>query len=130
MKFLRCFQSGSKFKAVGVSILCFLLLHWRLVNCATALLFFSMRCPAGSRTLGLGSSIFTDCGCIDGRIDVSTSEGRKFCVPPQLSLLLEVGWFFKEILGADLTCSRGSFLLPWWFVGSQVVVNPRRLFEL
>ena len=36
----------------------------------------TVRCPSGSGTLGLGSSIFTDCGCVEGRIDVSTTEGR------------------------------------------------------
>ena len=52
--------------------------QWFLVKCA-ALPICSMRCPVGSRTLGLGSSIFTDCGCIDGSIDVSTSQGWPFC---------------------------------------------------
>eukprot|EP00913_Durusdinium_trenchii_P025722 g24138.t1 len=37
-------------------------------------------CPSGSGTLGLGSSIFTDCGCVEGRIDVSTTEGMLNCV--------------------------------------------------
>eukprot|EP00913_Durusdinium_trenchii_P025029 g23494.t1 len=28
-------------------------------------------CPDGSSTLGLGSVVFTDCGCVEGRIDVA-----------------------------------------------------------
>eukprot|EP00913_Durusdinium_trenchii_P011588 g10882.t1 len=37
------------------------------------------QCPTGSRTLGLGSSYFTDCGCDEGSIDISTTPGTLIC---------------------------------------------------